>query len=133
MVLKSGIALVIFLALGIVLAFLLPPRFSEIVRTSMVPGDIVLLAFISLISLLLSFAGFMEISTGDANGTGIGTYTTVSDVGGVYTFEDTVNAVLRGGAFSTPSDQATCFFRKDYSRTDYSVGANVGFRCVKEI
>jgi energy-coupling factor transporter ATP-binding protein EcfA2 len=37
--------------------------------------------------------------------------------------------VLRGGAFDTPSDQATCFFRKGYSEADN----NVGFRCVKEI
>jgi hypothetical protein len=36
--------------------------------------------------------------------------------------------VLRGGAFDTPSDQATCFFRKGHKKAAH----NVGFRCVKE-
>ncbi len=40
-----------------------------------------------------------------------------------------LTSILRGGAFDTPADEATCFFRKEYLGVD----KNVGFRCVKEL
>lgn len=81
-------------------------------------------------------AGVAVVGAGVAAGAGIGVVVVAAGVAGVGAGAGVAGSaaievrkgVLRGGAWNTPSDEATCFYRRDVTDIKF-----VGFRCLKEV